>query len=697
MQQFALGPLLSPRSIAIVGASADLSKTSARPLQYLINGGYEGRIYPINQRAEEILGLRAWPSVSSLPEIPDLAYILLPTVASIAAVAECGAKGIKTAVVLASGFSEAGTVGAKLEAELVAAARDNGIRLIGPSSLGLVNMHDRIVLTGNAAFVEKGIRTGGIFCASQSGSMIGALMSRGRAKGIGFAGFVSVGSECDLSLGAICQSTLDDDRITSYMLFLETIRDPNAIRRFAVEAARRGKPIVALKLGRSAAAAEIAVTHTGALAGDDDVVDSFLADCGIARVDTLEGLLEAPALLKQLPIANGESRKVPSVGVVTTTGGGAALVVDQLGIRGISVDKPSDATYAAIRKAGADAEYGRIVDLTLSGVRYDVMMGSLEAMLAAPEFDLVIATVGSSARFQPELAVKPIVDMAKKHSRLAAFLVPEAPEALAMLVEASVPCFRTPEACADAVAAALRRKVPREMVTHLPNPHADMCMLDEQEGYFLLDQIGMPHAAAVATDIGSPQAEEELFPAVVKILHRDIAHKSDIGGVVLNVRSQAELEVASRLIAENARKAAPGIEASRVLVQKMAKGAIGEVLIGYRIDKQVGPVVVLASGGTATEIYKDRCVRIAPVDLDTAYTMISEVKGLRLLTGFRNRPRGDVKALAEAIVSFSQLASRHDVVDMEVNPVLVLPEGKGVLAVDVLARCVRPDNPSAAK
>lgn len=688
MQQLAPASLLSPRSIAIIGASADLAKTSARPLQYLINGGYEGRIYPINPRADEILGVRAWASIADLPEVPDLAYILLPTAASIAAVAECGAKGIKTAIVLASGFSEAGAAGAKLEAELVATARDNGIRLIGPSSLGMVNLHDRIVLTGNAAFVEKGIRTGGIFCASQSGSMIGALMSRGQAKGIGFAGFVSVGSESDLSLGAICQATLDDDRIDSYMLFLETIRDPNAIRRFAVEAARRGKPVVALKLGRSAAAAEIAVTHTGALAGDDDVVEAFLADCGIARVDTLDGLLEAPALMRQLPVAKSDAKREPSVGVVTTTGGGAALIVDQLGIRGISVDKPSDETYAAIRRAGADAEHGRIVDLTLSGVRYDVMMGSLEAMLAAPEFDLVIATVGSSARFQPQLAVKPIVDAAKRHSRLAAFLVPEAPEALAMLAEAGVPCFRTPEACADAVAAALRRRTPREAVALLPDPDAQAHMLDEHEGYGLLGEIGIPHAAATATDIASPQADDALFPAVVKVLHRDIAHKSDVGGVVLNVRSQAELKDAAQAIAQNVAKGAPSIAVSRVLVQKMATGAVGEVLLGYRIDRQVGPVVVLASGGTATEIYKDRCVRIAPVDLDTAWEMISEVKGLKLLMGFRNRPRGDVEALANAIVAFSGLASRPDVIDMEVNPVLVFPEGQGVLAVDVLARCV---------
>ncbi|HEY0918320.1 CoA-binding protein, partial [Devosia sp.] len=303
--------LLAPRSVAIVGASADPTKTSSRPLRYLLESGFAGKIYPVNPRADEILGQQAWASIADLPEVPDLAFILLPNELAIDAVAQCGARGIRAAIVLASGFSEAGAEGRAREARLLSTAAAGNVRLLGPSSLGLANFHENLVLTGNAAFAEPGVEAGGVFCASQSGSMIGALMSRGKAKGIGFASLVSVGGEADISLGALCEATLDDPRVTSYMLFLESFRDSESLRRFAVGAARRGKPIAALKLGRSRAAAEIAVSHTGALAGDDDLADAFLSDCGIARVETIDALLEVGSLLRRVPVLVPERAKRP--------------------------------------------------------------------------------------------------------------------------------------------------------------------------------------------------------------------------------------------------------------------------------------------------------------------------------------------------------------------------------------------------
>jgi acyl-CoA synthetase (NDP forming) len=284
--------IFDPRNIAIVGASADAAKTASRPLRFLIESGFSGNIYPISQRAAKIGGQRCWPSVAALPEVPDLAFILLPAGPAIEAVEACGQAGVTAAMVLASGFGESGVEGREREARLRHVAASSGIRVIGPSCLGIANLHRRMVLTGNAAFAESGLVAGGIFCASQSGSMIGALLSRGRAKDVHFAGLISVGGELDLSLGELCEGTLDDPNVTSYMLFLEAIRDAPAVRRFAAGAAERGKPIVALKLGRSEAAAELATSHTGGLAGEDDIASAFLADCGIARVETLEALLE---------------------------------------------------------------------------------------------------------------------------------------------------------------------------------------------------------------------------------------------------------------------------------------------------------------------------------------------------------------------------------------------------------------------
>jgi acyl-CoA synthetase (NDP forming) len=678
--------LLSPRSVALVGASDDVTKTASRPLRFLRRSGFKGTIYPVNPRRDTVLGERAWPSVTALPEIPDHAYILTPTAAVISAVEECGGLGVPVVTILASGFGEAGRAGALREEQLREVIARTGVRVVGPSSLGVVNVHDRLVLTANAAFAEPDLPAGRVFVASHSGSMIGALVSRGKARGIGFAGLVSVGNELDLSIGEICAATLDDPSIGGYLLFLETIRKSDHFRAFALAAAERGKPVMAYKLGRSAAAAELAVSHTGALAGEDDVAGAFLRDCGIARVETLEAMLEGPALLSRMPVLAGE--RPPRVGVVTTTAGGAAMVVDQLGIRGIAVEPPTSETLGRLAAAGVTVAPARIMDLTLAGTLYKVMKSALEVLLTAPEFDLIVAVPGSSARFDPELTVQPLIDCAGSTKPLAAFVVPDAPEALARLAQAGVANFRTPEACADVIAAAFARRKPRAPAISIPRASAQGRMLDELDAYALLDRLGVPHAPAVAVDANSSIPALKLaYPVAVKILSDKIAHKTEMGGVVLNVADGKQLALAMAQIRRNVEAHVPAMTVDRVLVQQMAKG-IGEVLVGYRIDSQVGPIVMLAAGGVLTEIYRDRALRLAPVDLDTAEEMIAEVKALQALSGYRGAARGDLSALASAIVALSQLAVIDNpiVAEAEINPLLVLEEGAGVVAVDALVR-----------
>src|SRR4051794_30315121 len=240
--------LLSPRSVALVGASDDAGKTAGRPLKFLRDAGYRGRVYPVNPRRQQVMGERAWPSLAELPEVPDHAYILTPTEAAIEAGGGCGRLGGKIASVLAAGFGETGPAGAAREKRLREVCAATGLRLVGPSCLGTVNLHEGLLLTANAAFAEPDIPRGNIFCASQSGSLIGALVSRGKARGIGFAGLVSVGNEVDLGAGEICGATLDDERIGGYLLFLETIRHSAALRQFALGPAARRKPAVAPQL-----------------------------------------------------------------------------------------------------------------------------------------------------------------------------------------------------------------------------------------------------------------------------------------------------------------------------------------------------------------------------------------------------------------------------------------------------------------
>jgi acyl-CoA synthetase (NDP forming) len=700
--------LFAPQSIAIVGQSDDAAKTAGRPLKYLRQASYPGRIYPVNPARDTVLGERAWPSPAALPEAPDHAYIITPADAAVEAVAECGRLGVKAATLLADGFTEAGQKGAARVARLRSITEQTGIRIVGPSSLGVVDLRSKALITANAAFDERDLPVGRIFAASHSGSMIGALLSRGKARGIGFAGLVSVGNEIDLSLGEICELTLDDSGIESYMLFLETMRNAQALRRFAAAAATRGKPVLAYKLGRSAAARELAVTHTGALAGEDDVAAAFLADCGIARVDTLEGLIEGLPLLSRMPAAKSGDRRA-AVGVVTTTGGGATTAVDPLAARGIAIEPASAATLARLAATtGIEVKPARLVDLTLAGTRYDAMKAALDVLTTAPEFDLVLCVVGSSARFYPELAVRPIIDSTGSGKPIAAYLTPEAPDALAALSRAGVPNFRTPEACADAIAAALRRRLPasrpswpglpRPSTSSLPQGKKDVdarpkaghdggLLLNEMQAYKLLANRGIACAPSLALDakVTTAPALPFSYPVAVKALAAEIAHKSDVGGVVLGVADGEELVTAIRGILESVAERRPGITIDRVLVQPMVPG-LGEVLVGYRVDPEAGPLIIVAAGGILTEIYRDRSLRLAPVERAVAREMIGEVRGLIPLAGHRGRPKGDLDGLADTIVKLSQLADNPNVLEVEINPLIVRPLGEGVLAVDALVR-----------
>jgi acetate---CoA ligase (ADP-forming) len=681
--------LFSPRSVAIVGQSDDASKAAGRPLKFLRRIGYAGRVYPINPRRETVLGERAWPALAALPESPDHAYIVTSTQAAVAAVEECGALGVKVATVLADGFAEVGAEGIARETRLRETCARTGIRIVGPSSLGVVDLRTRVMLTANAAFDEKDFPLGRVFAASHSGSMIGALMSRGKARGTGFAGFVSVGNEVDLSLGEICAATLDDPDIDGYMLFLETMRHADSLRRFAHSAAERGKPIIAYKLGRSATARELAVSHTGALAGEDDVADQFLKSCGIARVDTLEGLIEGLPLLSRVPVAARGGRK--RVGVVTTTAGGATMVVDPLASRGVTIEPASADTLARLAAAGVEVKPARLVDLTIAGARYQTMKAALDILTTAPEFDLVLAVIGSSARSQPETTVRPIIDSAGAARPLAAFLVPDAPQASAMLSSAGVPNFRTPEACADAIAAALSRQPPRPLPARTVAKAASSGpVLDELAAGALLDRLGIARAPSVALEAGIARAPTLPFayPVAVKVLCAEIAHKTDVGGVALGVADGDALLAAIRKIAAAVAERSPGTRVDRVLVQPMMSG-LGEVLLGYRVDRDVGALIMVAAGGVLTEIVRDRSLRLAPIDLATAHEMIAEVRALIALAGYRGRPAGDLDALAHAMVALSQLADDANIAEAEINPLIVREAGQGVIAVDALVKLAR--------
>ena len=631
--------LFAPRAVALVGASGDAGKNTARPQRYLKKHGYAGRVVPVNPTRGEVLGEPAYPSIAEAPEGIEHAFVMAGGEAVERALEDCGQRGVPVMSIYSDGFADAGPAGTARQDRLAARARQLGVRLLGPNSMGVVNLPGRMALTVNAVLEMDAPPAGTTSIVSQSGTMLGTVLSRGAARGLGFAKLVSLGNEADLGAGEIVQLLAADPDTRVILLFLETIRDAPRLAAAARAAHAAGKPVVAYKLGRSALGERLARSHTGALAGSDAAVDAFFRDCGIVRVDMLETLVEiAPLLAGRKP---PQLARHPRVAVVTTTGGGAASVVDRLGLTGIETVAP-----------GSDAP---IIDLTMAATPQQYA-ATLDALLASPECDAVLAVVGSSAQFHPQLAVEPILAAQRGPRPLAAFFTPHADSSLALLARSGIAAFRTPEACADAFAAYFGWRAPRT----LPQlPAAATAILD----------VPMAQCAVAR----APDYAHELpYPVAVKINDPRVAHKTEAGGVILGVRDRVEFLRAARSL--------PG---DSVLVQKMESG-LAEAIVGYRDDPMVGPLVLVGAGGILAEVYKDSVVRMAPVSVEEAEEMIGEVRGLAVLRGFRNLPRGDLRALAEAVAAMSRLAqvAGRPVAEAECNPVIV--KAQGVVAVDSL-------------
>ena len=677
--------LFAPRTVALVGASGDAAKNTARPQRYLKKHGYTGTIVPINPTRDEILGVRAYPSIAAahaaLGQI-DHAYVMAPGNAVEQAVEDCGACGVAVVSIFSDGFSEIGPEGVARQQRLSARARALGVRLLGPNSMGVVDIPNHISITVNAILEADALPSGSTSVVSQSGTMLGTLMSRGAARGIGFAKLISVGNEADLGIGELVELLVDDADTRVIALFLETIRDAPRLAAAARRAQAAGKPVVAFKLGRSSLGEAMAKSHTGAMAGTDAAIDAWMRDCGIVRVEMLETLIEiAPLLAGRAPV---QLTRKPRVAVVTTTGGGAASVVDRLGVLGMEAMQASPTLQQELAGHGVRVSDSPIVDLTMasSAARYRAVLASL---LASDDCDAVLAVVGSSAQFHPEFAVKPILDTPWSAKPLAVFLTPHAEQSLTLLAEKNIAAFRTPEACADALAAFFKWSVPRKPLVGAVLDAITLparTQLDEADALALFAALGVPVvASAVAT---APAFEHDVpYPLAVKVRSADIPHKTDAGGVLLGIGSRVEFRQRVPAMLSAVARAHPAAQIDGVLVQRMEAG-LAEVIVGFRHDPLVGPVVVAGIGGVLAEIYQDIALRMAPVSEDEAAAMIEEVKGLAVIRGYRNLPRGDVAALARAIAAFSQLAllPGQPIAEAEINPLIVKEDG--VVAVDGL-------------
>jgi acyl-CoA synthetase (NDP forming) len=677
--------LFEPRSIALIGASADPGKNTARPQQFLRRHGFAGAIHPVNPGRDEVLGDRAYPTPEAIPGAVDHALIMVPAPRVLPALESCARKGIPVVTVYSDGFAEAGGEGERMQRELVARARALGVRLLGPTSIGMINVAGRVPLTVNAALAADSLPVGRVGFVSQSGTMLGTVFSRGQARGLGFSRMVSVGNESDLAVGEIARMLVDDPGTDVILLFLETLRDAPALARAARAAQAAGKSIAAYKLGRSEVGAQLAVSHTGALAGSDAACDAFFREHGIVRVHFLETLLEiAPLLARDAGRPPRPAARKPRVAVVSTTGGGAAMVVDSLGLRGVDVVGPPPAFIARMATQGITLREAPIIDLTLAATseRYESV---LRGLLADDFCDAVLAVAGTSAQFHPQLAVQPIVRAAREAGKpLAAFLAPQADASLGLLAAEGVAGFRTPEACADALAGVLTRRPVRAQT--VPDPRlserlaawrpgasagAPGRVLDEAGALALFEALGVP---VVEREVlrSAPWSHRVPYPVVAKLVSADLPHKTEAGAVTLGVADAAALDRAIDAMRASARARTPGARIDGVLVQAMQAG-LAEALIGYRHDPLVGPIVVLGAGGRLAELMRDVSLRLAPVDEAQAREMVEEVAALAPVRGYRGLPAGDVDSLVRALVAVGRLANLpgQPVAEAEINPMII--------------------------
>jgi acyl-CoA synthetase (NDP forming) len=668
--------LFNPGSVALIGASADPGKDNSRAQRLLQREGFSGRIIPVNPGRAEIMGVPAFADIRAVPGPVDHAFIMVAARDVPAAIAGCVEKGVAVATIFSAGFAEADAAGRARQDEIVATARAGGLRLLGPNCLGVVSVASRVPLTLNAAIEAEPLLAGRLALVSQSGSMMGALFSRAAARGIGFSRMVSVGNECDIGVGELAELLVEDDATGAVLLFLETFRDAPRLAAAARRAHALGKPIIAYKLGRSEVGRTIALSHTGAMLGGDELAQAFFRAHGILRVETLEGLLETARLVMghKPPRGRGFS-------AMTATGGGAAMVVDRLGLHGHALVGPDAGLRERLGEAGIRIPDAPLIDLPMGASGPTPYSTTLRGMDAADTADALLAVLGSSARNQPERALSHITPALPAGRPLAVFAAPQADAALALFEAAGIAAFRTPEACADALHAYLSWREPAALKGGaLPPALPEAQRLNEHEACAFFGELGItPPGARV---LRSPaDAAGMAGPLALKILSPDILHKTDAGLVRLGVATADIAATVADLLARAA-QAFPAARLDGVLAAPMHKG-LAEVILGYRRDAEVGAVVVLGMGGVLAELTRRITARIAPVSLEEAMGMIADLPELRLLQGFRGLPRGDVAALAAAIQALSTLAA-SDVAEAEINPLIIKPEGQGVVALDGL-------------
>jgi acetyl coenzyme A synthetase (ADP forming)-like protein len=698
-----LRPFFQPRSVAVLGASRDPGRIGNRLLQVLLDGEFQGPVYQVNPRAQQVNGLKAYPSVCALPEAVDLAVIAVPRDAVLAAVDDCAQRGVRAVIVITAGFAEVGEQGQQLQKQLVDKVRAHGIRMIGPNCLGVLSTDPTVQL--NAMFVPLVVPPGPVAMSSDSGALGLAILAEAARLGLGVSSCVSVGNRADVSSNDLLEYWEQDDSTDVILLYLESFGNPRRFARIARRVSRR-KPIVVVKAGSTKAGYRAARSHTAALAASEVAVDALFHQTGVVRAETLGEMFDLVAALSSQPLPQG-----CRVGLLTNAGGPAVLCADASEAGGLAIPEFSQAIKSQLASfLPAAASLGNPVDMIASATP-EHFARAIEVILGSDEVDALVVIyiaggVCSTERFTQAItaSVAKVRSTSATRRPVLACLMPEqGVHSLPVFEHERIPCYSFPESaarvlCKLAAHAQWRGRplgqVPRfgDMQLELARELCRQSLAERGPGWLttqatrqLLQAAGLPQlpggvartaeeAAALAGRLG--------FPVAVKLASHQIVHKTDMGGVHLNVLDDLQVrrafaDIHNRLERDHKLDAMEG-----VLVQPMVVGAT-EVMLGMTQDPLFGPLLAFGLGGIHVEILGDVCFRVTPLTEHDAAEMVRSVRGYRLFQEYRGHPAADVPAMEEVLLRVSALVEAvPQIHELDLNPIMALPPGEGCRIVD---------------
>ena len=698
-----LSSFFQPRSIALVGATERGGSVGRAIWDNLRT--FTGAVYPVNAKRAEVDGVKAYPNIAALPEVPELVIVVTPAATVPLLVEEAGAAGVKAVVVISAGFKETGAEGARLEAEVRAAAERHGVRLIGPNCLGLMNPHAGL----NATFASSMAQPGRVAFLSQSGALCTAILDWSHDQQVGFSAFVSTGAMADVGWGDLLRHFGDDPNTSSIVIYMESVGADAASFLAAARAVAAQKPIVVIKVGRTAEASRVAASHTGALTGSDAVLDAALRQSGVLRVNTIEELFDMAEVLAKQPLPIGRR-----LAIVTNAGGPGALATDALVLGQGELSELSAQTMAELNALlPASWSHHNPVDVLgdADAARFAQAL-RIVAQDAAVDGLLVILT--PQAMTHPSDIAREVVQIADKINKpmLASWMGAQSvQEGRGILNAAGVPTYDYPDEAALAFVRMREHRLRLIWLSETQSAHADAddweapplvgemidavlrsgrTLMTEQEAKQLLHVAGVPivETRACYDEAAAISAAEALgYPVVVKLLSSTITHKSDCGGVQLNLLNAASVQQAWRLIRDNVTHlhglgAFEGVTVQRMITQKGI-----ELILGSSTDAQFGPVLLIGAGGTLVEVLQDHALALPPLSHALARRWVGQTRISKVLQGVRGQPAVDLPALDDVLVKFARLVQQERrIVELDINPLLATPEGIVALDARVVVR-----------